>query len=62
MSADPEGQPPLRDPDDDAPRLECGVFGVFGADDASALTDSIFQQQISAAVAQALATLKSGEG
>ncbi len=27
-----------RDPDDDAPRLECGVFGVFGADSASALT------------------------
>jgi len=27
-----------RDPDDDRPRLECGVFGVFGAEDASALT------------------------
>ena len=38
MSCDPEGLPPERDPDDDAPRLECGVFGVFGADDASALT------------------------
>ena len=29
---------PFRDPDDDRPRLECGVFGVFGADDAAALT------------------------
>ena len=38
MSSDPEGPWPVRDPDDDAPRLECGVFGVFGADDASALT------------------------
>jgi amidophosphoribosyltransferase len=28
--------PPPRDPDDDAPRLECGVFGVFGLPDASA--------------------------
>jgi amidophosphoribosyltransferase len=27
-----------RDPDDDAPRLECGVFGVFDVEDASALT------------------------
>ena len=27
-----------RDPDDDAPRLECGVFGVFESDNASALT------------------------
>ncbi len=27
-----------RDPDDDEPRLECGVFGVFGAESASALT------------------------
>jgi len=26
-----------RDPDDDRPRLECGVFGVFGVDDASAI-------------------------
>ncbi len=28
---------PVRDPDDDAPRLECGVFGVFGIEDASAI-------------------------
>ena len=27
-----------RDPDDDRPRLECGVFGVFDTEDASALT------------------------
>jgi amidophosphoribosyltransferase len=27
-----------RDPDDDAPRLECGVFGVFDVPDASAVT------------------------
>ncbi len=29
---------PLRYADDDRPRLECGVFGVFGVEDASALT------------------------
>ena len=29
---------PARDPDDDAPRLECGVFGVFEVDEASGLT------------------------
>ncbi|HWE46774.1 MAG TPA: amidophosphoribosyltransferase [Caulobacteraceae bacterium] len=29
---------PKRDPDDDAPRLECGIFGVFGVHDASAVT------------------------
>ena len=28
----------IRDSDDDRPRLECGVFGVFGIDDASAIT------------------------
>ena len=28
---------PPRDPDDDAPRLECGVFGIFEADEAAAL-------------------------
>ncbi len=28
---------PPRDPDDDRPRLECGVFGVFAAEEASAL-------------------------
>ncbi|MET0338344.1 MAG: amidophosphoribosyltransferase, partial [Caulobacter sp.] len=27
-----------RDPEDDALRLECGVFGVFGTEDASAIT------------------------
>jgi amidophosphoribosyltransferase len=31
------GQVPLRDPDDDAPRLECGVFGVYGVEDAAAI-------------------------
>jgi amidophosphoribosyltransferase len=30
-------QPPARDPDDDRPRLECGVFGVLGVADASAI-------------------------
>jgi amidophosphoribosyltransferase len=30
--------PPVRDPLDDSPRLECGVFGVFDTDEASALT------------------------
>ena len=29
---------PWRDPDDDRPRLECGVFGVFGVNQASAIT------------------------
>ena len=29
---------PSRDPDDDALRLECGIFGVFGVSDASAVT------------------------
>ncbi|MDC7674595.1 amidophosphoribosyltransferase [Asticcacaulis machinosus] len=27
-----------RDPDDDTPRLECGVFGIYGMEDASAVT------------------------
>src|SRR3954447_23497151 len=27
-----------RDPDDDAPRLECGVFGVYDSEGASAIT------------------------
>ena len=27
----------IRDPDDDRPRLECGVFGVFGIEDAAAV-------------------------
>lgn len=30
--------PPVRDPLDDTPRLECGVFGVFDLPDASAIT------------------------
>jgi amidophosphoribosyltransferase len=30
--------PPLRDPDDDTPRLECGVFGVYDVGDAAAMT------------------------
>jgi amidophosphoribosyltransferase len=30
--------PPVRDPLDDTPRLECGVFGVFDVEDASTLT------------------------
>ncbi|HEY8571175.1 amidophosphoribosyltransferase [Phenylobacterium sp.] len=30
--------PPVRDPDDDAPRLECGVFGVYDLAEASAMT------------------------
>ncbi|MDP1987982.1 MAG: amidophosphoribosyltransferase, partial [Phenylobacterium sp.] len=29
---------PVRDPDDDSLRLECGVFGVFGAEQAAGLT------------------------
>jgi amidophosphoribosyltransferase len=29
---------PARDPDDDTPRLECGVFGIFGMDGAAAVT------------------------
>src|SRR5438552_1833871 len=38
MTAAPPQATPIRDPDDDAPRLECGVFGVFGVESASALT------------------------
>ncbi len=30
--------PPARDPDDDSPRLECGVFGVFDVPEASGIT------------------------
>jgi len=30
--------PPPRDPDDDSPRLECGVFGVFDVPEASGIT------------------------
>ncbi|WP_334164107.1 amidophosphoribosyltransferase [Phenylobacterium sp.] len=30
--------PPVRDPDDDSPRLECGVFGVYDVPEAAALT------------------------
>ncbi len=32
------GRAAPRDPDDDSPRLECGVFGVFGQDGAAAIT------------------------
>jgi amidophosphoribosyltransferase len=35
MSSD--AQHPWRDPDDDRPRLECGVFGVWGVREASAV-------------------------
>jgi len=34
----PRTSVPERDPDDDKPRLECGVFGVFEVGDASAVT------------------------
>jgi amidophosphoribosyltransferase len=30
--------PPARDPDDDAPRLECGVFGIYDVEEAAGLT------------------------
>jgi amidophosphoribosyltransferase len=30
--------PPVRDPDDDSPRLECGVFGVYDTTAASGIT------------------------
>jgi len=30
--------PPPRDPDDDSPRLECGVFGVYDVPEASGIT------------------------
>src|SRR5205085_335992 len=30
--------PPVRDPLDDTPRLECGVFGIFDVEGAAALT------------------------
>ncbi|HEX7886308.1 MAG TPA: amidophosphoribosyltransferase [Phenylobacterium sp.] len=30
--------PPARDPDDDSPRLECGVFGIFDVPEASGIT------------------------
>jgi len=30
--------PPPRDPDDDTPRLECGVFGVYDVNEAAAIT------------------------
>ena len=38
MSQPTSSARPWRDPDDDRPRLECGVFGVFGVDDASVVT------------------------
>ncbi|MBL8773182.1 MAG: amidophosphoribosyltransferase [Phenylobacterium sp.] len=30
--------PPMRDPDDDTPRLECGVFGIYDTAEASGIT------------------------
>jgi amidophosphoribosyltransferase len=38
MTASDTSLPLHRDPDDDRPRLECGVFGVWRVQDASALT------------------------
>ncbi|MFL5295894.1 MAG: amidophosphoribosyltransferase [Phenylobacterium sp.] len=38
MSRHERWSPPERDPLDDSPRLECGVFGVFDVEEASALT------------------------
>src|ERR1700759_1520275 len=37
MSLIERWSPPQRDPLDDAPRLECGVFGVFDTDEAAAI-------------------------
>jgi len=38
MSAGKRRSPPHRDPLDDSPRLECGVFGVFDSPEAAGLT------------------------
>src|ERR1700712_616102 len=38
MSASERRSPPHRDPLDDSPRLECGVFGVFDTAEAAGLT------------------------
>src|SRR3978361_2473259 len=38
MPAAERQSPPYRDPDDDAPRLECGVFGVYDSPEAAGLT------------------------
>ncbi len=38
MTPDPRNPFDERDPDDDQPRLECGVFGIFDTPDASAVT------------------------
>ena len=38
MSVTPRDQAPYRDPLDDSPRLECGVFGVFDTAEAAGLT------------------------
>jgi amidophosphoribosyltransferase len=38
MASDRWRQPMMRDPDDDAPRLECGVFGVFDVEAAAGVT------------------------
>ena len=37
QSTDRYSSAPWRDPEDDTLRLECGVFGVFGVRDASAI-------------------------
>ena len=37
QSTDRYSSTPLRDPEDDTLRLECGVFGVFGVRDAAAI-------------------------
>ncbi|HEX4098379.1 MAG TPA: amidophosphoribosyltransferase, partial [Caulobacteraceae bacterium] len=38
MTSDTRSPPPYRDPLDDSPRLECGVFGVFDTPEAAGLT------------------------
>ena len=37
QSTDRYSSAPWRDPEDDTLRLECGVFGVFGAREAAAI-------------------------
>ena len=39
--ADPAALPPAPEPEDDRLREECGVFGIFGHDDAATLTMSL---------------------
>ena len=38
MSAEQRRSPIQRDPEDDSPRLECGVFGVYDTNEAAGLT------------------------